>query len=106
MGEPGWIHTSYDNSTSTTTLDWIEIADLENQLEVTALSIARITTPNLADINDDGKVDIKDVSFVARRFGIAPDHPLWDPVADLNGDSIIDIKDVSTVARHFGDQYP
>jgi hypothetical protein len=106
MGEPGWIHTSYDNSTSTATLDWIEVADLENQLEVTALSITRIVTRNPADINNDGKVDIKDVSFVAARFGITPSHPLWDPVADLNGDNKIDIKDISTVARHYGEVYP
>lgn len=106
MGEPGWIHTSYDNSTSTATLDWIEVADLENQLEVTALSIARIVARYPADINNDGKVDIKDVSFVAARFGITPSHPLWDPVADLNGDNKIDIKDVSTVARHYGEVYP
>jgi hypothetical protein len=42
MGSPGWIHTSYDNSTSTETLSWVESADLENQLKVAALSIVRI----------------------------------------------------------------
>jgi hypothetical protein len=60
----------------------------------------------VGDINSDGEVDIKDVSFVARRFGITPGHPLWDPVADLNEDNLIDIKDVSTVARHFGEVAP
>jgi hypothetical protein len=105
-GSPGWIHTSYDNSTSTAALNWVEVQDLENHLKVAALSALRIVTPNPADINNDGKVDIKDVSFVAVRFGITPSHPLWDPVADLNGDNKIDIKDISTVARHYGEVYP
>jgi len=42
MGTPGWIHTSYDNSTSTETLNWIEVEDLENHIEVAALTIVRI----------------------------------------------------------------
>jgi hypothetical protein len=60
----------------------------------------------VGDINGDRQVDIKDVSFVARRFGMTPGHPLWDPVADVNGDNNIDIKDVSIVARHFGEAIP
>jgi nitrous oxidase accessory protein NosD len=55
------------------------------------------------DTNHDGKIDIRDVSFVARRFGCTPIDPLWNPAADINEDSKIDIKDVSTVARRFGD---
>ncbi len=41
-GSPGWIHTSYDNSTSTTTLSWVEADDLEDHLKVAALSLMRI----------------------------------------------------------------
>jgi len=48
MGTPGWIHTSYDNSTSTATLDWVEIDDLENQIKVAALTIVRIS-PNYGE---------------------------------------------------------
>ena len=43
MGAPGWIHTSCDNSTSTETLNWVEVEDLENQIKVTALTIIRIS---------------------------------------------------------------
>ncbi|MEM3597156.1 MAG: M28 family peptidase [Candidatus Bathyarchaeia archaeon] len=43
MGSPGWIHTSYDNSTSTSTLNWVEVDDLENHLKVAALSLLRIS---------------------------------------------------------------
>jgi hypothetical protein len=39
----GWIHTSYDNSTSTETLEWVEVEDLENHIKVAALAIVRIS---------------------------------------------------------------
>jgi hypothetical protein len=106
MGEPGWIHTIYDNSTSTVELEWVEVSDLENQLKVTALSIARIMTPNVADINNDGKVDVKDIEYVAGRFGIDTTSPLWDPLADINQDNRIDMKDIGYVARWFGQMEP
>jgi parallel beta-helix repeat protein len=45
MGTPGWIHTPYDNSTSTGTQSWVEVNDLENHIKVAALTIMRIS-PN------------------------------------------------------------
>ncbi|MCJ7770287.1 hypothetical protein MUP37_01785, partial [Candidatus Bathyarchaeota archaeon] len=57
----------------------------------------------MGDVNGDLKVDMKDVSYVARRFMCLPGDPLWDPTADINADSKIDMKDISTVARHFGE---
>lgn len=44
-GTPGWIHTSYDNSTSTQTLNWIEIDDLEDHIKIATLSILRVSPP-------------------------------------------------------------
>lgn len=41
-GTPGWVHTEYDNSTSTQTLNWIEPKDLEDHIKVAALSVMRI----------------------------------------------------------------
>lgn len=60
----------------------------------------------IGDINGDGKVDMKDISYVARRFLCLPSDSLWDPVADINNDGRIDMKDISLVARHFGEHYP
>lgn len=105
-GSPGWIHTSYDNSTSTAALSWVEVQDLENHLKVAALSAVRIVTPNQADINNDGRVDMKDIGYVARRFGIIAADPLWDPAADINHDGKIDMKDIGYVARWFGQVDP
>jgi len=43
-GIPGWIHTSYDNSTSTTTLDWVNVTRLENQIRVAGISAMRVSS--------------------------------------------------------------
>jgi hypothetical protein len=51
MGTPGWIHTSYDNSTSTETLNWIEVKDLENHIKVAALTIMRISPSTPARVS-------------------------------------------------------
>lgn len=102
-GDPGWIHTSYDNSTSTATLDWVETDDLANHVKVAALSTSRIAALLFGDINDDNVVDMKDISYIARRFGISATSSLWDPNADIIYDGKIDMKDIGAVARHFGE---
>ncbi|MDH5363075.1 MAG: hypothetical protein OEW84_07155, partial [Aigarchaeota archaeon] len=38
-----WTHTSYDNSTSTETLGWVQPDNLQNHMRVAALSILRIS---------------------------------------------------------------
>jgi hypothetical protein len=45
-GTAGWIHTAYDNSTSTETLNWVETEDLENHIKVALLTLIRVS-PNL-----------------------------------------------------------
>ncbi len=44
MGKPGWLHTSYDNSTSTQTLGWVEPEDLQDHIRAAALSIIRVSS--------------------------------------------------------------
>jgi hypothetical protein len=53
-----------------------------------------------------GTIDMKDVSYVARRFWCVPGDPLWDPIADINADGRIDMKDIVVPARHFAEHYP
>jgi len=55
------------------------------------------------DINGDGKVDVKDIAYVARRFGIGFRDSLWNPNADINDDGKIDVTDVAVASRHFGE---
>lgn len=58
----------------------------------------------VGDLNKDGKVNILDITIVARAFGTEPGDPHWNPVADVNGDGIVNILDVALVAREFGHQ--
>ncbi|UCB60787.1 MAG: hypothetical protein JSW72_01620, partial [Candidatus Bathyarchaeota archaeon] len=54
------------------------------------------------DINNDKKVDIKDIAAIAKLFGVNYPNPLYDPDKDLTCDGKIDIKDVALAAKEFG----
>jgi hypothetical protein len=45
---------------------------------------------------------MKDIGYIARRFGCKPGDNLWDPNADINSDGKIDMKDLAIAARNFG----
>jgi len=49
-GAPGWIHTSYDNSSSTVTLNWVEIDDLQNHIKIAVLSTLRVSPMVVRDV--------------------------------------------------------
>jgi hypothetical protein len=108
-GEIGWIHTSYDNSTSTETLNWVESDDLENQVKVTALSTTRIVTPNQFDVNNDGIVNMRDIGEFCAAFGSTSADPDWNPAYDVTGstpllpDGRVDMRDIGEICRHFGE---
>jgi hypothetical protein len=57
------------------------------------------------DAVSDGRVDLRDIGYVARRFMTYLDDPLWDSRVDLNFDDKVDMLDVATVARDFGITY-
>ena len=65
-----------------------------------------ITVHFTGDINGDNKVDIRDISLVAKAFGSVPGSPGWNPVCDVNYDGTVNIKDISIVAKLFGTLYP
>jgi parallel beta-helix repeat protein len=60
----------------------------------------------VGDINGDSRVDMTDVGYAARRFGIGPSSPLWNPNVDINDDLKTDMRDIGTVCRHFGQSWP
>jgi hypothetical protein len=64
------------------------------------------TTPGVPD----GKVDIKDISLVAKNFGktVPPAPSNCDVTGPIPGvpDGKIDIRDISLVAKHFGEHSP
>jgi hypothetical protein len=55
-----------------------------------------------ADLNGDGRVDIVDVSIVAKAFGSKVGDLVWDSRADLDGNGRVDIVDISIVAKNYG----
>lgn len=103
MGEPGWIHTSYDNSTSSATLSWIEEEDLENHVKIALLTLLRLAIPG--DINDDGIVELADFFLASEAFGSYPHHPNWNPNTDINGDGIVELTDFFIISQHFGEHW-
>lgn len=54
------------------------------------------------DINEDKKVDLKDVFAVGKAYGSRRGDPKYEPNLDINSDGIIDLKDYFVVCRNFG----
>lgn len=57
------------------------------------------------DVNNDGVVNILDLTFIASRFGEKID-PSEQPNPDVNGDGIVDIRDLVLVASRLGQNVP
>jgi len=58
------------------------------------------------DLNDDGIVNVLDISIVSSRIGLTPSDPNYDAIADVDSDGDIDYDDLNYVASHFGETYP
>jgi hypothetical protein len=56
----------------------------------------------VGDLNGDGRVNIVDVTIVAKAFQSRPGDPSWNPNADVDNSGIINIIDVTKVAKEFG----
>ena len=55
------------------------------------------------DFNEDGNVNILDITIVARAFGSYLGHPMWNPIADVAEPyDIINIVDITKVAKEYG----
>lgn len=50
----------------------------------------------------DGKVDIRDATFMYKAFGSTPTSANWNYMADVMPDQKIDIKDINAFAKNFG----
>jgi len=55
------------------------------------------------DINQDGEVDVQDVSAMANHYGESGE-PGWRP-EDINDDGTVDYLDVSALVSHYGETY-
>lgn len=71
---------------------------------VVALEDTYILTPlYAADVNQDGTINILDLTTVANNFGITP---ITNPLADVNADGTVNILDLVLVAKYFGEVIP
>jgi hypothetical protein len=52
----------------------------------------------------DGRVDLRDVTYLILLFQTRPDSPNWKPNADVNDDGIVNIKDITIAILHFYQQ--
>jgi len=60
---------------------------------------------NCADVNYDGKIDMKDIAVAALSFGATYGPPVpanWVFRVDVNNDRKIDMKDIAFIASYFG----
>ncbi len=62
-----------------------------------------ITSLLAADVNQDGMVDILDLTLVAKNFRV---FPITNPRTDVNGDGDVNILDLVLVAQYFGEVIP
>jgi glucose/arabinose dehydrogenase len=79
--------------------------DEANELYICAFDgrIYKLTVgPLSTDLNGDGKVDILDVTIVAKAFGSKLGDPKYDVQADLDQNGVVNIIDISKVAKDFG----
>jgi hypothetical protein len=62
------------------------------------LRIYAAVAPNIAngDLNNDGKVDVSDLSILLSNYGST------NAVADINGDAVVNVIDLSILLSHYG----
>ncbi len=58
-----------------------------------------------ADINLDGKVDVKDFSILKQAYGAVKGSKNYNWLVDINCDGVIDYKDLAILAAHYGEKY-
>lgn len=55
--------------------------------------------PHIADLNEDGTVNIVDVTIFAISFGSFPGHERWNARSDLDDNGIVNVLDGVVIAR-------
>jgi subtilisin family serine protease len=60
----------------------------------------------IGDINNDYRVDVKDVTACSRALYSHPGDPNWDVRCDINIDNRIDVRDYALICRQYGQRDP
>jgi len=77
----------------------LNVTDSEGKWNMKTLRLKIL--PHIADLNEDGVVNILDLAIFAKSFGSFPGHDRWNARADLNGDGKVDILDGVVIARSY-----
>ena len=54
------------------------------------------------DVNDDGVVDIVDLTMAGKAFWAWEGDPRYDPDADFTDDGLVDMRDIIVIAKKYG----
>jgi hypothetical protein len=59
----------------------------------------------------DGVCDMRDIGYIAGKFGATSSSPNWDPNCDVTGptgmpDGTVNMRDIGEACLHFGEHYP
>ncbi|MCK4477207.1 hypothetical protein KAU88_01605 [Candidatus Bathyarchaeota archaeon] len=85
---------------------WRVMASVDIAEVVVADTLEFHLTWNLADVNQDLKVDIYDVILLCAAYTSTPSDPHWNPNCDIAEPySVIDIHDVATMCMSYGEEY-
>lgn len=57
---------------------------------------------NSEDVNEDGKVDVADLTLVAAKYNLMTSNVGYDNKCDINNDGIIDLFDLTKVSKKIG----
>jgi hypothetical protein len=77
-----------------------ETSTADNTLSGPMVSVRGVTL--LGDVNNDGVVNMKDITDACLHFGAFNGTPRYDPDMDVNGDGRIDLRDILAIVLNFG----
>ena len=100
--EPDYFSGSFQNLTGSDGIGDAQYVIDDDNIDRYPLMVHWVPELLETDLNDDGTVNIVDISIVAIAFGSAPEDPYWNIIADLNNDQVINILDISMVAKDYG----
>jgi hypothetical protein len=85
-----------------------EATPVPNEIDIddNTLATSLVKIKMFGDINNDDKVDMKDIGLAASAFGSHLGDTRWDSEIDGNEDDRIDLRDIGVACVNFGRHYP
>jgi len=77
----------------------LKVTDSEGKWDMKTIKLKVL--PHIADLNEDGTVNIFDLAICARSYGSFPGHERWNAKADVDGNGKVNILDVVVIARSY-----